>query len=47
VRPERAWREGTGLEHDPAGTRRRHTPYSRDDLAAFAERIRSIAPAER
>jgi hypothetical protein len=47
VRPRRAWRDGTGLEHDPPGTRRRHTPYSRDELAAFVEPLRGIPPTER
>jgi uncharacterized protein len=47
VRPRRAWRDGTGLEHDPPGERRRHTPYSREELAAFAEPIRGIQPRDR
>ena len=41
IRPERAWRDGTGLEHDPAGTRRRHTRYTREELEAFAARVRA------
>ena len=47
VRPRHAWRDGTGLEHAPPGTRRRHTPYSRDELAAFVEPLRAIPPRER
>jgi hypothetical protein len=47
VRPEKAWRPDTGLETDPPGTRRRHTPYSRDELAAFVEPLRSVPPADR
>ena len=47
VRPRRAWRDGTGLEHDPPGMRRRHTPYSREELAAFVEPIRGIPLGER
>jgi hypothetical protein len=47
VRPHRAWRDGTGLEHDPPGRRRRHTRYSRDELAAFVAPIAGIPPAER
>jgi hypothetical protein len=47
IRPHRAWRDGTGLEHDPAGTRRRHTRYSRDELEAFAASLREVPPAER
>jgi uncharacterized protein len=47
VRPARAWREGTGLVNDPAGTRRRHTPYTRTELEAFSASLRDIPPAER
>jgi hypothetical protein len=47
VRPRHAWRDATGLEHDPPGTRRRHTPYARDELAAFVEPLRGIPPRER
>ena len=47
IRPARAWREGTGLAHDPAGTRRRRTPYTREELARFAAALRDVAPGER
>ncbi len=47
IRPEKARREDTGLVNDPAGTRRRHTPYSRDELAAFSESLRAVPPAAR
>src|SRR3954453_19438947 len=47
LRPEQAWRDGTGLAADPPGTRRRHTPYSRSELAAFVDGTRGIPPAER
>jgi uncharacterized protein len=47
IRPRRAWRDGTGLEHDPPGTRRRHTPYTREALDAFTAQLRAIAPADR
>lgn len=40
IRPANAWREGTGLVNDPAGTRRRHTPYTREQIAEFSERVR-------
>ena len=40
IRPANAWREGTGLVNDPAGTRRRHTPYTREQIAEFAHRVR-------
>ena len=47
VRPADAWREGTGLVNDPAGTRRRYTPYSREELDAFTKTLRDVPPAER
>ena len=47
IRPRQAWRESTGLAHDPAGTRRRHTPFTREEIEAFAARVEQIPPAER
>jgi len=47
IRPARTWREGTGLVNDPPGTRRRNSPYSREELEAFTERLVGIPPAER
>jgi hypothetical protein len=47
VRPKRAWRDGTGLAHDPPSARRRHTPYARDEIAAFAEPLRGMPPSQR
>ena len=47
IRPRKAWREGTGLVHDPAGDRRRHSPYTRHEIAAFAETLQAVPPAER
>ena len=47
IRPARAWREGTGLGHDPPGSRRRHTPYSREELVAFGASVRHLQPGER
>ena len=47
VRPRKAWREGTGLINDPAGVRRRTSAYSRDEIAAFVETIRTTPPAAR
>ena len=47
VRPKQAWRDGTGLGHDPAGTARRHSPYSREEIAAFAEPLRGVPASER
>ncbi|HWE81178.1 MAG TPA: DUF1272 domain-containing protein [Gaiellaceae bacterium] len=47
VRPAGAWREGTGIANDPPGTRRRYTPYSREEIGAFAETLRERAPEAR
>ena len=47
VRPRQEWRPGQGLGHDPAGTRRRHTALSHDEIAAIAVRIAPIPPADR
>jgi uncharacterized protein len=47
IRPARAWREGTGLASDPAGTNRRRTRYSRDEIDALAAELRDVPPAER
>jgi hypothetical protein len=47
IRPAQAWREGTGLVNDPPGARRRHTSYSREEIGAFAETLRAVAPLER
>jgi hypothetical protein len=46
IRPRRAWREGAGLDHDPPGSTRRHTPYKPAELAAFVAAIREL-PASR
>ena len=47
IRPRKASREGTGLEHDPPSTRRRHTSYSQEELAAFVAGLRDVPPGER
>jgi hypothetical protein len=47
IRPAGAWREGTGLAHDPPGGRRRHTPYTGDELGAFVATLRAVPPAGR
>jgi len=45
IRPAQALRESTGLVNDPPSTRRRHTPYSRAEIAAFVKTVRDIPPA--
>jgi hypothetical protein len=47
VRPQQAWRDGTGLQADPPDTRRRHSPYSREQIIAFAEGLRDTPPDQR
>ena len=47
IRPARAWRETTGLVNDPPGDRRRHTPYTREELEAFSAGLRDVPPGER
>ena len=47
IRPNQAWRDGTGLGHDPPGSRRRHTSYSGEEIAAFVEPLRGVPPGER
>jgi hypothetical protein len=47
LRPQQAWRPGTGLVNDPAGTKRRQTPYRRQEIEAFAEPLRDVEPGLR
>jgi hypothetical protein len=47
VRPAKAWREATGLVHDPPGAQRRHIRYGRGEVAAFVESLRRTPPGER
>jgi hypothetical protein len=47
IRPARAHRDGTGLEHDPPGTRRRRTSYTRAEIEAFGRGLRDVPPRAR
>ncbi len=47
IRPAQAWREGAGLGSDPAGTRRRHASYTREEIEAFAQTLRDVPPETR
>lgn len=47
IRPRREWRPGLSLSHRPGSTRRVHSPYRREDIEAFAHRIRAIAAQDR
>ena len=47
IRPAQAWRDGTGLVNDPAGTRRRKASYSTEEIADLVARLREVPPDER
>jgi uncharacterized protein len=47
IRPRGAWREETGLEHDPPGTRRRSLRYSAEEIQELTARLRNVPPAQR
>ena len=47
IRPRQAWRQTTGLLHDPPDARRRGLSYSREDVAALSERLRNVSPEQR
>jgi hypothetical protein len=47
IRPANAWRKDTGLGHDPPDTNRRHTPYTRAEIEAFAAPLRGLPPSDR
>jgi hypothetical protein len=47
IRPQRAWRAGTGLEHDPPDTVRRSVRYSTQEVARLREELRDVPPAQR
>jgi uncharacterized protein len=47
IRPQHAWRDGTGLANDPPGDSRRLSSYTRDEIEAFSAELRETPPAER
>jgi uncharacterized protein len=47
IRPRNEWRDGTGLVHDPPGTRRRRLRYSGEEVAALVERLAAVDPRDR
>ena len=47
IRPRAAWRDGTGLGHDPPSRRRRNTPYSGAEISAFVASVRDVPVTER
>jgi len=47
IRPARAWRETSGLAHDPPATSRRHTRYTTSELETFVATLRDFPATER
>ncbi len=47
IRPREAWRPGAGLANHPPDTERRHSRYSRDEIAQLTAQLRSVPPVER
>jgi hypothetical protein len=47
IRPRRAWRPGTGLDHDPADTHRRTLRYTRQEVVQLREELGDVPPDER
>ncbi|MFC4671589.1 DUF1272 domain-containing protein [Seohaeicola nanhaiensis] len=47
IRPATAHRPNTGLPHDPAGTRRRHSRWSAGERLAFSMSLKDVPPAQR
>lgn len=47
IRPRQCYRPGTGLEHHPAGTRRRSNKYSVAEREDLTTRLRDVDPAKR
>ncbi len=47
IRPAGAWRRETGLRHDPAGERRRHSPYTRAEIDAFVTTLADTPAGDR
>ena len=47
IRPKTEWRPGVSLAHQPASSQRVHLKWSRDDIAAFSERVRRAGSGSR
>lgn len=47
IRPHNEWRAGVSLTQRPPSSERVHTPYSEQELRAFAAKVRHIEPAQR
>jgi hypothetical protein len=47
VRPAEEWRPGLSLAQRPASLARHHLSYAAEEIAAFADRLRTIPPDQR
>jgi hypothetical protein len=47
IRPATSYRPGVGLSVHPASAKRIHTRFSREELADFSSKLKSIPPTER
>jgi hypothetical protein len=47
IRPATEWRPGVCLDKQPASTKPVHPKWSREEVAAFARRVRDIPPENR
>ena len=47
VRPAREYRGGVSLAHQPASTEAVHSPYSEDEIRAFASGVKDIPAGQR
>ena len=47
IRPKSTWRPAAGLAHDPAGSVRRHTGFTADEIETFVAALRDVPPQER
>lgn len=47
IRPAMAYRPGVSVHDDPPATERRHSKYTRQEIEAFANKIKTIPPEKR
>ncbi len=47
IRPVREWRPGLSTAKRPPSTKHVNLSYSKDEIAAFAEKVKGVPPAER
>ena|SRR6516164_8785939 len=47
IRPQRPWRDGTGLANDPSDSSRRSLRYTMDQVLKLSQRLRDVPPNER